>query len=280
MILIADSGSTKTDWVLVDDDLNQHPISTRGINPFLLTGEQIENILVTEIHIGIDKSLIKEIYFYGAGCSDETRCGMVRDALKKIFSDAAIEINHDLLGAARALCGKQKGIVAILGTGSNSCLFDGQKISEQIPSLGYILGDEGSGACIGKKFIASYLYREMPEELLTILDKESELKKEEILATLYRAEMPSGYLAGFMKYVQQNIFNVYVSSLVKNCFTDFFDRHICRYSLHKELPMHCTGSVGYYFREILKEVAGKKNIRLDKLIDKPVNSLVEYHLSD
>ena len=191
MILIADSGSTKTDWMLVDDKLNRHPFSTRGFNPFLVTGEQIENILVTEIHIGFDKSLIKQIYFYGAGCSDEIRCGIVRDVLKKFFPNAAIEINHDLLGAARALCGIQNGMVAILGTGSNSCVFDGQKITEQIPSLGYILGDEGSGAYIGKKFIASYLYRDMPDDLINSMDKEIAMKKEEVLSKLYHAEMPS-----------------------------------------------------------------------------------------
>ena len=279
MILIADSGSTKTDWVLVDENLSRHPFSTRGFNPFLVTGEQIGNILVTEIHIGIDKSLIKQIYFYGAGCSDDVRCGIVHEALKKFFSNASIEINHDLLGAARALCGTQKGIVAILGTGSNSCLFDGQKIVEQIPSLGYILGDEGSGAYIGKKIIAEYLYRDMPQDLLNLLDKESGMKKEEILSTLYHAEMPSGYLAGFMKYVQQNISHPFVYSLVKKCFADFFEHHICRYNPGKETPMHCTGSVGFHFRDILKSVAQEKNINLEKIIDKPINPLVEYHLS-
>jgi glucosamine kinase len=279
MILIADSGSTKTDWVLVDENLNRYAFTTRGFNPFLLTQEQIENILVTEIHIGIDKSQIKQIYFYGAGCSDEIRCGIVREALKKFFSNASIEINHDLLGAAHSLCGTQKGIVAILGTGSNSCLFDGEKITEQIPSLGYILGDEGSGAYISKKFIAAYLYREMPDDLLKKLDTEAAIKKEEILSGLYHSEMPSGYLAGYMKVVQQNISHPFVSSLVKNCFSDFLEHHICRYSSYKEIPMHCTGSVGFHFSELLKVAAQEKNIRIGKIIDKPINSLADYHTS-
>jgi N-acetylglucosamine kinase-like BadF-type ATPase len=280
MILVADSGSTKTDWVLVDENLNRIPFTTRGFNPFLVTGEQIENILVTEIHIGIDKSLIKEIYFYGAGCSDDVRCGIVRDALKKFFPNAAIEINHDLLGAARALCGKEKGIAAILGTGSNSCLFDGVKIIQQVPSLGYILGDEGSGAYIAKKYIASYLYREMPDDLLKQFDKEKELRKEEILSTLYLSEMPSGYLGGFMKYVRSNISHPFVASLVKQCFNDFLQRHICRYQPYKEIPMHCTGSVGFHFKDILVSAAAEKNIQVGKVIDKPIASLVEYHLSE
>ncbi|HLG34789.1 MAG TPA: N-acetylglucosamine kinase [Bacteroidia bacterium] len=279
MILIADSGSTKTDWVLVDENLNRHSFSTRGFNPFLVSQEQIENILAAEIHIGIDKALIKQIYFYGAGCSDDIRCGIVRDALKKFFSNAVIEINHDLLGAARAMCGTQKGIVAILGTGSNSCVFDGTKITEQIPSLGYILGDEGSGAYISKKFIAAYLYREMPDDLLKELDKEPGMKKEEILSQLYHTEMPSGYLAGFMRLVQNNISHTFVSSLVKNCFSDFLMHHVCRYSGYDKIPMHCIGSVGFHFSSLLKQAAAEKNIRLEKIIEKPVDSLVDFHLS-
>ena len=279
MILVADSGSTKTDWVLVDKNLNRIPFSTRGFNPFLVSSEHIENILFTEIHIGIDKSLIKEIYFYGAGCSDDIRCGIVNNALKNFFPNAAIEINHDLLGAARALCGKEKGIAAILGTGSNSCLFDGKKIIQQVPSLGYILGDEGSGAYIAKKFIASFLYHEMPEDLLKQFEKEAALKKEEILSTLYHSEMPSGYLAGFMKYVQANIAHPFVASLVKQCFSDFLEHHICRYEPYREIPMHCTGSVGFHFKDILVSAAAEKNIKVGRVIDKPINSLVEYHLS-
>lgn len=279
MILIADSGSTKTDWVLVDENLARHSISTSGINPFFVSVEQIENILATQIHIGIDRALIKEIYFYGAGCSDDVRCGIVAEALKKFFSNASVDINHDLLGAARALCGKQQGIVAILGTGSNSCLFDGEKITEQIPSLGYILGDEGSGAYIGKKFIAAYLYREMPDDLLTVLDKEPTIKKEVILSQLYKTEMPSGYLAGFMKIIQQHISHPYVHAMVKSCFMDFLEHHICRYTSFKEIPMHCTGSVGFYGFDILKEAAKEKNILLEKIIEKPIDLLVDYHLS-
>lgn len=266
--------------MLVDDNLNRHRFSTRGFNPFLVTEEQIENILITEIHIGIDKSLIKQIYFYGAGCSDETRCSIVRDALKKFFTNATIEINHDLLGAARALCGTKKGIVAILGTGSNSCVFDGDKITEQVPSLGYILGDEGSGAHIGKKFIASYLYREMPDDLLSSLDKEIGKKKEEVLYNLYHTEMPSRFLAGFMQHVQHHISHPFVSALVKNCFADFLEHHIFRYTSFKEIPMHCTGSVGFYFSEFLKAAANEKKIRLGKIIKKPIDALTDYHFSE
>ncbi len=278
MILIADSGSTKTDWILADENMQRHPFSTSGINPFILSTEQIENILVTQIHIGIDRSRIKEIYFYGAGCSDEVRCNMIKAPLKKLFTNAEIEVNHDLLGAARALCGNEKGIAAILGTGSNSCLYDGEKITEHIPSLGYILGDEGSGAHIAKKFIASYLYREMPEDLREKIDAEKIINKEDIIQNLYHSPAPSAYLAGYMTTVAKYIQHPFVSALVKSCFSEFLQRHICRYTGFRETLMHCTGSVAYNFSNLLKEAASEKKITTGKIIEKPINALADFHL--
>src|SRR5258706_536706 len=197
---------------------------------------------------------------------------------KKLFSNAAIEVNHDLLGAARALCGGQKGIVAILGTGSNSCLYDGEKITEHIPSLGYILGDEGSGAYIAKNFIASYLYREIPNDLKIKIDAENIINKEDIIQNLYHSPAPSAYLAGFMTTVTKYIQHPFVSALVKNCFTHFLERHICRYSGFKETLMHCTGSVAYNFSYLLKEAASEKKITVGKIIEKPINALADFHL--
>ena len=278
MFLIADSGSTKTDWVLADENLERHPFSTSGINPFILSAEQIENILVTQIHIGIDRNSIKEIYFYGAGCSDEVRCNLIRDCLKKLFSNAETEVNHDLLGAARALCGSGKGIVVILGTGSNSCLYDGEKITEHIPSLGYILGDEGSGAYIAKKFIAACLYREVPEDLKIKIDAEKIINKENIIQNLYHSPTPSAELAGYMTIVTKYIQHPFISTLVKNCFAEFLERHICRYTGFRETLMHCTGSVAYNFSYLLKEAALEKKIIIGKIIEKPINALADFHL--
>jgi glucosamine kinase len=277
MILIADSGSTKTDWVLADENLERHPFTTSGINPFILSAEQIENILVTQIHIGIDRSSIKEIYFYGAGCSDEVRCGMIRESLKKLFSNAQIEVNHDLLGAARALCGNERGIAAILGTGSNSCLYDGEKIIESIPSLGYILGDEGSGAHIAKKFIAAYIYREMPDDLKSNVDGDG-ITKENVIQELYGSAAPSAYLAGYMTTVTKYIQHPFVTALVKNSFAEFLEHHICRYTGFKEIPMHCTGSVAYNFSNLLKEAAAEKKVTVGRIIDKPIHTLADFHL--
>ena len=278
MILVADSGSTKTDWILADENLERHSFSTSGINPFILSAEQIENILVTQIHIGIDRNSIKEIYFYGAGCSDEVRCSIIRQSLKKLFSNAEIEVDHDLLGAARALCGNEKGIAAILGTGSNSCLYDGEKIADQVPSLGYILGDEGSGAYIAKRFIASFLYREMPDDLRAKVDAEKIIVKENIIENLYHSPAPSAYLAGFMTTVTKYSQHPFVASLIKNCFTDFLEHHVCHYHGYKEIPMHCTGSVAHNFSSLLKEAAAEKKITVGRIIDKPVNTLADFHL--
>lgn len=277
MILIADSGSTKTDWILADENLQRHPFTTSGINPFILSTEQIENILVTQIHIGIDRNSIKEIYFYGAGCSDEVRCDIIRTSLKKFFTNAVIEVNHDLLGAARALCGNEKGIAVILGTGSNSCLYDGEKITEHIPSLGYILGDEGSGAHIAKKFIASVLYREIPDDLKSKIDSEK-INKEDIIQNLYHSPAPSAYLAGYVAIVTKYIQHPFVSSMVKNCFSEFLEHHVCRYSSFKEILMHCTGSIAYNFSYLLKEAATEKKIIMGKIIEKPIEALADFHL--
>ena len=278
MILIADSGSTKTDWILADENLERHPFSTSGINPFILSPGQIENILVTQIHIGIDRNSIREIYFYGAGCSDDVRCNMVKEALKKFFTNADIEVNHDLLGAARALCGNERGIAAILGTGSNSCLYDGNDILENIPSLGYILGDEGSGAYISKKFIASFLYREMPDDLRIKIETENIINKESVIENLYHSPAPSAYLAGYMTVVAKYAQHAFVAALIKNCFTDFFEHHVCRYTGYREIPMHCTGSVAYNFSNLLKEAAAEKKIKTGRIIDKPIDALADFHL--
>jgi N-acetylglucosamine kinase-like BadF-type ATPase len=203
---------------------------------------------------------------------------MVRQPLKKLFGNAEIEVNHDLLGAARALCGNEKGIAAILGTGSNSCLYDGEKITEQIPSLGYILGDEGSGAYIAKKFIASYLYREMPGDLSSKIDADGNIKKEDVIHNLYHSPAPSAYLAGYMTSVTKYALHPFVSTLIKNCFIDFLEHHVCRYTGFKEVPMHCTGSIAHNFLNLLKEAAAEKKVTVGRIIDKPINTLADFHL--
>lgn len=220
------------------------------------------------------------IFFYGAGCSSEEKRKIVMDAIKSNFPQSEIEINHDLLGAARALCGHQEGIAAILGTGSNSCYYDGKQIVENIASLGFILGDEGSGAHIGKTFIQAYLNNELPEKLVSSFEQRFNLSKDNILDSVYKKSMPSKYLASFSKFIYQNLKEEYVINLVADSFEQFFDKHICKYPKHKGVKLSCVGSVAYYYSNILRAVALKKNVNIDKIIETPIAGLLLYHLED
>lgn len=280
MILIADSGSTKTDWRFIDSEKKIHQFSTIGFNPYFHTTESI----VTEIKEHLLPQLLIDahlnIFFYGSGCSNEQKCGIVTDALKTCFPNSTIEIYHDLLGAARAACGKKEGIAAILGTGSNSCYYDGTNIVENVDSLGYILGDEGSGAYIGKKLIQSYLNKELPTELSNRFYERYKITKDDVLEAVYKKPSPNKYLASFSKFAYQNLKEQYMIDLVAKCFEDFFDKHICKYSKHKEVKMSCVGSVGFYYSNILRAVALNKGVVIDNILEAPIAGLTLYHLGE
>lgn len=279
-MLIADSGSTKTDWRWIDDNNKPHQYSTIGFNPFFqdtaAISAELRNNLVSHLNSDILNSKFN-IFFYGAGCSSAERCGIIGKALKAHFPAATIEVEHDLLGAARALCGHSEGIAAILGTGSNSCYYDGETIIEHIASLGFILGDEGSGAHIGKSFIQAYLNKELPTGLASKFFNEFGLQRDDILEAIYKKPMPSRYLASFAQFIHKNIQEPYLINLVGNCFEQFFEKHICKYSKHKETKMNAVGSVGFYFRDILSKIASNKGIELGKIIETPISELVRYH---
>lgn len=279
MLLIADSGSTKTDWRLIDKNKKIHQYSTQGLNPYFLNSEDIVTILNKELlsDSTINTTASFKIYFYGAGCGHESKKEIVWAALNQLFPDAAIEINTDLLGAARALCGTEPGIAAILGTGSNTCYYDGKNIIENRASLGYILGDEGSGAHIGKTFIQAYLNQEMPEELANRFYQRFKLSTNDILDTVYKKPMPNRFLASFSKFIYQNLKEQFVIDLIVNCFEQFFDRHICKYEKHKELKLSCVGSVAFYYSNILRGVALKKGVAIDKIVETPIAGLTLYH---
>lgn len=302
MRLIADSGSTKTDWRLIDDENKIHQYGTDGLNPYFHGTEAISKVLKEQLIPSI-KSEIRlsrltrgnpsvrtlrrspfgpseksEIFFYGAGCSNIEQCEIIKSALKENFENSKIEVHHDLLGAARALCGQEKGIAAILGTGSNSCYYDGKNIVENIPALGYILGDEGSGAYLGKKFLQAYLNNELPKEIYEKFNKNFQLSKDDILTAVYNLPNPNRFLASFSKFLFQNLKHPYIAKLVYSAFEDFFDKHICKYREHKEVKMSCVGSVGFYFSKILKNVASDKGVAIDKIIKAPIAALTLYHI--
>ncbi len=282
MILIADSGSTKTDWRLIDKNRNVHSMSTIGFNPYFqdtltIYNELKENLLpsVNE-HTDIKEPL--SIYFYGAGCSTQSKCDIVKKALLKIFPLAKIEVDHDLLAAARALCGREKGIAAILGTGSNSCYYDGKNIVENVYSLGYVLGDEGSGAYIGKQFIQDYLNKELPLKITQDFYENYQLSHEAILDAIYKKPMPSRFLASFSKFIKKHKDEPYFVSLINKSFEDFFDKHICKYANHRDTAMSCVGSIAYYYSDTLRAIAGSKGVTISNIIESPIQGLTSYHL--
>ena len=283
MILIADSGSTKTDWRLIDENKQIHQFSTQGINPYFNTTKQIVSVLKMELVPKLNFPTLNfelETYFYGAGCRVEDKKKIVELALSEVFSKSKIEINTDMLGAARSLCGKNSGIAAILGTGANTCYYDGKNIIENRTSAGYILGDEGSGAHIGKTFIQAFLNDELPKDLSERFVARFKLSKDDIIDAVYRQPMPNRFLASFSKFIYQNIKEQFIIDLVANCFNQFFDKHICKYEKHKEVKLSCTGSVAFYYSNILRAVALEKGVSIDTITETPIAGLTLYHLGE
>ncbi len=283
MILIADSGSTKTDWRLIDENKQIHQFATQGMNPYFHTTEQITLVLKSELIPQFESNilnLISNVFFYGAGCRVEDKKRIVEKALSEVFPKSKIEIYSDMLGAARSLCGKSVGIAAILGTGANTCYYDGKSIIENRTSTGYILGDEGSGAHIGKIFIQAFLNDELPKDIADRFVARFKLNKDDIIDAVYRQPMPNRFLASFSKFIYQNIKEQFVIDLVAACFNQFFDKHICKYEKHKEVKLSCTGSVAFYYSNILRAVATTKGVNIDTITETPIAGLTLYHLEE
>lgn len=276
MILIADSGSTKTDWVLYGNDSIVMRVKTQGFNPTLQTSDEIYSILKEELSGKIASEAPKAIFYYGAGCAYENANRRMRSALEKIFTTRNIEINSDLLAAARALCGHEEGIACILGTGSNSCLFDGEKILDNTPSLGYVLGDEGSGSHLGKQLVSDCLKKQLPQAICKKFLKQYDLTLAGILERVYHEPLPNRYLAGFAPFLQENRKEVEIKSLLKHCFTLFFQRNIMIYR-RSWLPIHIIGGVGMAFAEELKETAESLGLSIGNIVESPMNGLINFH---
>lgn len=278
MILIADSGSTKTDWRLVDG-LNVTSISTIGFNPYHISSNQIYDELNSKEELKEISNSVSHIYFYGAGCSTTEKKEIISKALSSFFCNAKIEVEHDMLAAARATCGNEAGITAILGTGSNSCVYDGENIVENIPALGYILGDEGGGVDIGKALIKLYLNKELPENLINEFENEYSYRLNSILNSIYNKPLPNRFLAQFAKFVKKYENEPILDSFVKNSFRNFFDLTICKYLNHKEYKLYFVGSIGDVFQKQLYFVAEEKGLKIEKIIKTPIEELVSFHTS-
>lgn len=283
MILIADSGSTKTDWRLIDHQKSIHQAYSQGINPYFVSTHDITKIIETELLPALPNNIVNEnieIHFYGAGCSSTEKCNDVKNAIKSIFKNAHIIVEHDLLAAARALCGYNEGLAAILGTGSNSCYYNGIEIIKNQPSLGFILGDEGSGAFLGKKLICDFLNEEMPIDISERIKERFKITKDDVLENVYKKPFPSRYLASFSKFIYQNLKHEYCNQLAIDSFRLFFDRHICKYPRKGELPLGIVGSVGFYYSNIISRIADEKGIPMGKILESPIAGLTLYHLGE
>lgn len=253
---------------------------TGGFNPFFVDSLHIRKEMEKELVPYVDAQRIKEIYFYGAGCSATEQCIIIEDGIKPVFPEARIRVENDLLGAARSLCGHSEGIAGILGTGSNSCFFDGKKITENVPSLGYILGDEGSGAHIGRKLIKEILSLSAPAEIRELFSDKYNYNRVDILTHIYKREFPNRFLASFMKFVSEYIKHPFMNKLVRDAFSDFFDLQILKYPRCNDAPVSFTGSVAFFFADILKEVAAEKGAKIKDIVQSPINGLTEYHLTE
>ncbi len=276
MIAIADSGSTSTDWRIIDgsDTIN---IRGNGVNPYFMTSEQIVEELISGELNGYFKD-IEKVFFYGAGLANDPVKEIMQSAFEKVFVNAvSLSFEDDLLAASRALFKTGDGIACILGTGSNSCLYRNGLIVDRIPALGYILGDEGSGARLGINFINALLKRQLPEELSRKLIEDEGLSMNQVLENVYRKKLPNRYLASITKIIHANLEYGEVKRIVLDSFEDFYLKNISRYEGHENLEIGFVGSVSWHFRNLLEEVLQKHGLRVSRILQAPVDELVSFH---
>jgi glucosamine kinase len=275
--LIADSGSTKTDWGLLG--ANQPTIvRTQGVSPYFQSAEQIKAILETELlpQLPAD-TIIEEVHFYGTGLAQEKNVALVTAAIKAVWPGATTAVNHDLMGAARALCGHEEGIASILGTGSNSCYYDGKDIIKNNPGLGYILGDEGSGAYLGRKVLQYYLYNTFDEDLKSRFGHKYHTNKDEILENVYRKPLANRYLSGFAEFLSENRGHFLIENILEDGLNDFFFSHIYKYRESWTTALHFTGGIAWHFQDIIKELCELYELPMGKVLRTPMDGLLEYH---
>lgn len=280
MILIADSGGSKIDWRLIQKDGTIAQASAPGFNPYYQPIEDLNNSIREVLLPKTNQHTVSKIFFYGAGVSSEKNQNSIKSAFLKFFPGAEIEIGWDLLAAARALCGHEPGIACIMGTGSNSCLYDGEKIIDNVANLGWILADEGSGASIGKKFLIDYLRKKMPGALAEQFQQRFPLSREEFLERVYQHEKPSAFLGSFSRFIFQHLNEPYCYKLVYDSFVEFYENNVMKYENYHNLKVHFTGSIAFYFSDILRQVANDKGITVKNILEGPIAGLTLYHQKD
>ena len=290
MRLIIDAGSTKMEWILMEGNAVKQRFTTAGFNPNYNEIQCLENIvdLVETRFIASsngetsfsrrDKSVsLQTIYYYGTGCGNEQNCQTIKEVFQHHFHDVDIHVTHDLMAACHAVSGHEKGIVCILGTGSNSCLYDGENIIEKGVSLGCLVGDEGSGMQIGREVVRTYFYGFMPDDLRQKFDDKYHLELKDFIQRLYHEGQPSRYLATFAKFAVENQTHPYIRGLVKGCFKAFIEASILCYDACKSLKVSFIGSVAYLFLDLSKECLTEQGLTLGEVMQAPAEGLIEYY---
>ena len=276
-ILVADSGSTKTDWKFISEE-NEFLLSSPGINPYYQDTASIKQSLGTDSNFQkISQHQPTEIFFYGAGCSTIENQEIVRNALAHFFPSASIFVSHDLLAAARSLCGKNPGIACILGTGSNSCYFDGQEIVENLPNLGFWLGDEGSAGFMGKELVVNWFHKEMPNHLWKKFNDTYKIERDSFLDKVYHQDYPNRFMAGFAPFLSENISEIWCRDLVANAFRLFLNRFVLPYPNSKTIPIHFLGSIANHFEDILKIELKQMDLIQGKIQGSAIVDLADFH---
>lgn len=278
MYFVVESGSTKSDWVLIRDKSNQSTYSTIGFNPYFHTSDSISTEIEKSSEIMQVSKEIKGIWFYGSGCSSESLNSIVAEGLKRIFSNAQIVVDHDLLACAYATYTGKPVISCILGTGSNSCFFDGKNLKEEVPALGYILGDEGSGSFFGKQLISNFLYHRLPEEIATDFWETYHLGKDEIIGKVYKEKNANVFIASFMPFIAKHKENDFIKTMIREGFKKFMEVHVCCFNNYKNVEVNFVGSISEIFEIQLYEAASELGIHIGRIIRRPVDALVQYHL--
>ena len=276
---IIDGGSTKMEWILLDGEAVKDRFTTEGFNPNYSDRQDLEKMVssVETCHGASLQQTIQSIHYYGTGCGSEQNCQLVKAVLQKYFPHAEIHVTHDLMAACHAVLGHDKGIACILGTGSNSCVYDGEKIVNRAVSLGYLLGDEGGGMHIGREVVRAYFYGFMPEDLRQEFEATHHLELKDFINRLYHEGQPSKYLASFARFAGENQTHPYIRGLVKGCFKAFIEAFVLRYSDCKSLKISFIGSVAFHFKDILEESLLEYGLTMGTVMSTPAEGLVRYH---
>jgi N-acetylglucosamine kinase-like BadF-type ATPase len=277
-ILLADSGATKCEWCLAETKRRTRTVITQGISPYFLDAEQIENILRNELLPGLKKPQVDAVYYYGTGTANPDNARMIKKVIAKVFKGATVEVTTDLVAAARGLCGHEKGMACNLGTGSFACYYDGRKIAKLSAGIGYVLGDEGSGAYLGKKVIQYYLYNTFDEELRYKFDEKYKTDRAGILENVYKKPLPNRYLASFSMFLAENRNHFMIENIIEDGLNDFFFTHLCKYNESWKLPIHFTGGIAWAFRDVVMDLCNSYQFEPGVILRAPMEGLVKYHV--